>query len=144
MNTLIVDDTKKESKWCGILAIFIYLLSLLSPLLYLTNQENYEIKDVIILSIVYFALATFVLYCWLEARRYRIEITESRIKIRTLFKKKEILFSSFIKYTYKQVRIFGFYQFILYMQDKKALFINTHYKEEFETILNQNNINLKD
>lgn len=143
MNVLIVDDTKKESKWCGILAVFIYLLAFLSPLDSLTDRENYPFGDAIISSIVYFVLATIVLYCWLEARRYRIEITESRIKIRTLFKKKEILFSSFIKYTYKQVSIFGFYRFILYMKDKKALLINTHYKEEFETILNQNQINLK-
>ena len=143
MNVLIVDDTKKESKWCGILAVFIYLLAFLSPLDSLTDRENYPFGDAIISSIVYFVLATIVLYCWLEGRRYRIEITESRIKIRTLFKKKEILFSSFIKYTYKQVSIFGFYRFILYMQDKKALLINTHYKEEFETILNQNQINLK-
>ena len=143
MNTLIVDDTKKESKWCGIIAVFIYMLAFLSPLASLTDRENYPLKDSLIIAIFYFVLATFVLYCWLEARRYRIEITESRIKIRTLFKKKEILFSSFIKCTYKQVSIFGFYRFILYMQDKKALLINTHYKEEFEAILNQNDINLK-
>lgn len=142
MDDLIVDDMKKESKLFGLLTILGYILSFSTPLLYIIDKDNNTIRDITLSVIVYFSIATIALYGWLYAKRYRIEISTKSVKIRTLFKKKEIAFCDCLNYTCKRYNKSIFYQFTLYTTEKKIV-ISTRYNDAFETILNQNQINLK-
>ena len=81
----------------------------------------------------------FGFYVWLYAIKYNLKINKEKIVLRTLFRKVEINICNIEKYTCKRYRKSVFYQFNLFIKDKRIL-VNTRYKDEFIKILEENNI----
>ena len=81
----------------------------------------------------------FVPFCALCAIKYKIEISDKHISLKTLYIKKEIDITDIEKYKCKKARRTALYKFNLYINGKKVL-ICTRYKEEFENILKDNNV----
>lgn len=135
MNNQIIDGMKKESRKARNVAVVCYLFAILNTLyIYLANNEKYSNSDIRI-SILYFIFGTFSLYLWLYAVKYRVMFDNEKIHLKTLFKKIELNICDVEKYTCNRYKKSVFYQFNLFVNDKKIL-INTRYKEELEKILN--------
>lgn len=80
------------------------------------------------------------LYGWLYSIKYRVEITDEKIKLKTLFRKQEIDIVDVKKYSCSQYRKSVFYQFKLYVNNKNIV-ISTRYVNELKAILEKNGIN---
>ena len=140
MNRNIIDGMKKEGKGFKILMIFAYILSLLMFLsTYLINNEKYSDKDIIIIVVFCFFFGTFGLYGWLYSIKYKLKITEEKIMLKTLFRTVEVNIKDITNYTCHRYRKSVFYQFNLFVKEKRIL-VATRYKEEFENILKYNNV----
>lgn len=68
-----------------------------------------------------------------------MEFDNEKVFLKTLFKKIEFNICDVQKYTCNRYRKSVFYQFNLFIKDKKIL-INTRYKDEFEKVLNDKKI----
>ena len=132
---IILDDMKKEGRRFGSVAILGYILSI-SILLFgfFTDFEKYSRRDVSIIFVFCFVIGTICLYSWLYALKYKLEITEDEVAIRTLFKRTQIYISEITNYTCTRYRKSVFYQFRLFT-DNRTILVNTRYKNEFEELL---------
>ena len=131
------DNMKKESKLFVFLTFFGYSFSIIMPLVnYLTLDERYTITDNILFFLTFFLFGTIGLYGWLYSSTYKLEITNEKIILKTLFKRIEVNIKDIVNYTYKRYRKSVFYQFKLYTNDKKLL-ISTRYKDSFIEILKE-------
>lgn len=108
----------------------------------LLNDYTYNIKEIILTLEFITIIVVFSLYGYLYGEKYKLEVTTSKIKLRTLFSKIEINISDIKSYSYKRYRKTVFYQFYLITEKKKYL-INTIFRDEFIEILKVNNINQK-
>ncbi len=139
----IVDGLKPENKkWLkagGIASCLILIVVLIFMLL---NDYTYNIKEIILTLEFITIIVVFSLYGYLYGEKYKLEVTTSKIKLRTLFSKIEINISDIKSYSYKRYRKTVFYQFYLITEKKKYL-INTRFRDEFIEILKVNNINQK-
>lgn len=139
MNSKIIDGMKKESKSFKIFSIItLILLLLIFPYMYLNNKEFMD-KDVFIMFMGYLMFFLIGLDGWLYSARYQIIISDTEINLRTYFKCKVICLKDIEKYASKRYRKSAFYQFDLFIKNKKTR-IYTRYQAEFENILNKNNI----
>ena len=86
-------------------------------------------NDILCIFLVCVIFGTFSLYGWLYAIKYRVEFDNERIYLKTLFKKIELNICDVKKYTCNRYRKSVFYQFNLFINDRKVL-INTRYKDE--------------
>ena len=140
MNDKIIDGMKKEGKPFKYVMIFGYVFAIL---MLLSNYFIFDVKysDAVILKIfiLYLMFGTFGLYGWLYAVTYKVEFTDDKVYLRTLFKKIKFNIIDIEKYTVKRYRKSVFYQFHLFINGKKIL-INTRYKDEFENILKSKGI----
>lgn len=140
MNDKIIDGMKKEGKPFKYVMIFGYVFAIL---MLLSNYFIFDVKysDAVILKIfiIYLMFGTFGLYGWLYAVTYKVEFTDDKVYLRTLFKKIKFNIIDIEKYTVKRYRKSVFYQFHLFINGKKIL-INTRYKDEFENILKSKGI----
>ncbi len=84
-------------------------------------------------------VASIGLCGWLYSIKYEVVIDDKHILLKTLFRKLELNISDIKKFSYKRYKKPNFYQFILFVKDKKIL-LYTRYKEEFENILSKNKI----
>ncbi len=139
MDNIIIDRMKKESKLARNVMIFSFALLLLTFVYMYVNNKSLQDKDVLFMFILFFSLGMFGFYVWLYAIKYNLKITEEKIMLKTLFRKVEINICNIEKYTCKRYRKSVFYQFNLFIKDKRIL-VNTRYKEEFESILKENKI----
>ncbi len=140
MNNKIIDGMRKEGKPFRNLMLFGYIFVILMPLsIYLMNDDKYSDKDMILFAIAWFLFGTFGLYGWLYSIKYRVEFDNEKVFLKTLFKKIEFNICDVQKYTCNRYRKSVFYQFNLFIKDKKIL-INTRYKDEFEKVLNDKKI----
>lgn len=139
MDNIIIDRMKKESKLARNVMIFSFALLLLTFVYMYVNNKSLQDKDVLFMFILFFSLGMFEFYMWLYAIKYNLKITEEKIMLKTLFRKVEINICNIEKYTCKRYRKSVFYQFNLFIKDKRIL-VNTRYKEEFESILKENKI----
>lgn len=140
MDDKVIDGMKKESKKARNLTILCYLFAILIPLAnYLMNNEKFSDNDILIIFLWCFVLGTLSLYVWLYTVKYRVEFNDEKVYLKTLFKKIELNICDIEKYTCNRYGKSVFYQFHLFIKDKKLL-VNTRYKEEFETILRNNRI----
>ena len=139
MDIKITDGMKKEGKICKYITIFAMILFLLSFLDAYVNNKSYNDKTVMSMLVIYGMFLIFGLYGWLYTSKYKIVISNTNVKLKTLFRKEDISLCDVKQYTYKKYKKSKFWQFILYTNNKKIL-INTRYKEEFEEILKQNKI----
>ena len=131
---------KKEGKPFRNIMLFGYIFAILIPLsIYLMNNDKYSDKDIILFAIAGGMFGTIGLYGWLYTSKCKIVISNTNVKLKTLFKKEDINLCDVKQYTCKRYKKSKFWQFILYTNNKKIL-INTRYKEEFEEILKQNKI----
>lgn len=134
MEKIIIDGMQKEGKKIKYLMILGYVLTLLSFVYAYVNNKSVLDDDVFMMLIVYFCFGTFGLYMWLYSIKYKLTITNDKINLKTLFSKIEINIGDINKYACNRYNKSEFYQFNLYVKDKKIL-INTRYKEELITLL---------
>lgn len=140
MSNKLIDGMKKEGKPFKYVMIFGYIFSILMPLSnYLIKNEKYSDKNMLSIFLICFMFGTIGLYGWLYSSKYKIEFDSKKISLKTLFKKIELNVCDIDKYTCNRYRKSVFYQFILFIKDKKVL-INTRYKDEFEKVLKDNKI----
>ena len=140
MDNKIIDGMKKESKKARNVTILCYLFAILIPLsYYLLSNEKYSDNDVLIIFLWCFALGTFSLYGWLYALKYKVEFNDEKVYLKTLFKEIKLNICDVDKFTYNRFRKSVFYQFHLFIKDKKVL-INTRYKDEFAKVLRDHKI----
>ena len=102
--------------------------------IYLMNNDKYSDKDIILFAIAGVMFGTIGLYGWLYSIKYRLEFDNEKIYLKTLFRTIELNICDVKKYTCSRYRKSVFYQFNLFINDKKVL-INTRYKDEFEKVL---------
>ena len=137
----IVDEMKNEGKLFKFITIFGFILSCLMPLaIYWTNDESYDNTDIVLYGVVFFIMGLVGLYGWLYSIKYRVEITDEKIKLKTLFRKQEIDIVDVKKYSCSQYRKSVFYQFKLYINNKNIV-ISSRYVNELKAILEKNGIN---
>lgn len=139
MDIKITDGMKKEGKIYKDITIFAILLFLLTFLDVYVNNKSFNDKTVMSMLIIYGMFIIVGLYGWLYTAKYKIDISNTNVKLKILFKKEDISLYDVKQYTYKRYKKSKFWQFTLYTNNKKNL-INTRYKEEFEEILKQNKI----
>ena len=136
MNNKIIDGMRKEGKPFRNIMLFGYIFAILMPLsIYLMNNDKYSDKDILLIFLWYFILGSIGLYGWLYALKYRVEFDNEKVYLKTLFRTIELNICDVKKYTCNRYRKSVFYQFNLFINDKKIL-INTRYKDEFEKVLN--------
>ena len=135
MNKKIIDGMEKESKALMYLMVIGYIFAVLISLIAYKSKD----KDDATLAMIWFIIGTLGLYSWLCAIKYKIEISDKHISLKTLFIKKEINITDIEKYKCNKYRRTALYKFNLYINGKKVL-ICTRYKEEFENILKDNNV----
>ena len=111
MNNSIVDGMKKEGKPFRNITIVAFVLFALTFLYPYVNNKSYLDKDVLIMLTAFLMYGLFSLYCWLYAATYRVEFNESKILLKTLFRKVEINLCDIEKYTCARYRKSVFYQF---------------------------------
>ena len=137
MNDKIIDGMRKEGKPFRNIMLFGYIYAMLMLLsIYLMNNDKYSDKDIILLSIAGVMYGTIGLYGWLYSIKYRLEFDNEKVYLKTLFRKIELNICDVKKYTCSRYRKSVFYQFNLFINDKKVL-INTRYKDEFEKVLKE-------
>ena len=135
MYNKIIDGMKKEGKSFLRLDIFATILFALTFIYMYVNEKNFQDKVVLSMLMVYSMFSLFGLYGWLYSIKYRVEFDNERVYLKTLFRKIELNICDVKKYTCNRYRKSVFYQFNLFINDKKIL-INTRYKDEFEKVLN--------
>lgn len=135
MNSKIIDGMRKEGKPFRNIMLFGYFFAILMPLsIYLMNNDKYSDKDIISFAIAGVMFGTIGLYGWLYSIKCRLEFDNEKVYLKTLFRKIELNICDVKKYTCSRYRKSVFYQFDLFINDKKIL-INTRYKDEFEKVL---------
>ena len=134
MDNKIIDGMKKEGKGFFWLAIFATILFALTFLYMHVNEKNFQDKVVLSMLMVYSMFSLLGLYGWIYSIKYRVEFDNERVYLKTLFRKIEFNICDVKKYTCNRYRKSVFYQFNLFINDKKVL-INTRYKDEFEKVL---------
>ena len=138
MDKFIVDDMKKESRMGCPLMIISYILAVLT-LVYNYHTKEYSNKEMLIIFLVFLFLGAYSMYVWLYGINYRVEFNNEKVYLRTLFRRIEFSICDVRKYTCKKYKKSVFYQFNLITKDRKVL-INTRYKDEFEKVLKNNNV----
>lgn len=139
MDIKITDDMKKEGKIYKYITIFAMLLFLLTFLDVYINNKSYNDKTVMSMLIIYGMFIIVGLYGWLYSMKYKLEFDNEKVYLKTLFRKMEINICDVKKYTCNRYRKSVFYQFNLFINNRKVL-INTRYKDEFEKVLKDNKI----
>lgn len=115
--------------------ILCYLFAVLMPLVhYLRDNDKFSDIDILLFFLWGFILGSISLYGWLYALKYRVEFDNEKVYLKTLFRTMELNIGDIKKYTCNRYRKSVFYQFNLFINDKKVL-INTRYKDEFEKVL---------
>lgn len=139
MDNKIVDGMKKEGKGFLKLTIFAIILFALTFVYMYINEKNFQDKAVLSMLMAYSMFSLFGLYGWLYAIKYRLEFDSEKVYLKTLFRKIELNICDVKKYTCNRYRKSVFYQFDLFINNRKVL-INTRYKDEFEKILKDKKI----
>ena len=135
MDNKIIDGMKKESKKPRNAMILCYHFAVLMPLVhYLIDNDKFSDIDILLIFLWCFILGSIGLYGWLYAIKYRVEFDNEKVYLKTLFRTIELNICDVKKYTCNRYRKSVFYQFNLFINDKKIL-INTRYKDEFEKVL---------
>ena len=139
MDNKIIDGMEKESKLFKSITIVALILFLLTFVYMYVNNKSLQDRQVQSMLFVLLAFIAIGLYAWLYSANYSITISNTQILLKTLFAKRVINICDVKKYTCIRYKKSAFYQFNLFIKDKKVL-INTRYKEEFEKILKDNKI----
>ena len=140
MNNKIIDGMRKEGKPFRNIMLFGYIFAILMPLsIYLMNNDKYSDKDIILFAFAGVMFGTIGLYGWLYSMKYRLEFDSEKVYLKTLFRKMELNICDVKKYTCNRYRKSVFYQFNLFINNRKVL-INTRYKDELEKVLKDNKI----
>lgn len=137
MNNKIIDGMKKEGKLPRIFTIISVILIMGEIIFMLIEKQTIKDTLIIILYLSFCCLIFF--YGWLYSAKYKVEIDESKIRLKTLFNKIELNMSDIKNFSCKRYLKSSFYQFSLYTKNKKVL-VNTRYRDEFIQILRENNI----
>lgn len=139
MNDKIIDGMKKEGKKFLNISIFAIILLALTFVYMYINEKNLQDKVVLSMLIAYSMFSLFGLYGWLYSMKYRLEFDNEKVYLKTLFRKIEFNICDVKKYKCNRYRKSVFYQFNLFINDRKVL-INTRYKDELEKVLKNNKI----
>lgn len=137
---ILFDDMKKESKGLLIPAIGSIVLGIVTTLPRIFDaHQQFEIKDIVLVSLYFVVLAAFCIYLWLSAFLYKLEVTDTHVKVRALFFAKTLSFQEIGGYTYKRYRKTAFYQFYL-QTAKKTIIVSTRHHLVFAQILREKGI----
>lgn len=90
MDIKITDGMKKEGKIYKYITIFAILLFLLTFLDVYVNNKSFNNKTVMSMLIIYGMFIIVGLYGWLYTAKYKIDISNTNVKLKTLFKKEDI------------------------------------------------------
>ena len=130
---IIKDDMVKESKaWKNPMIIY-FVLAALFPLVLIWNN-NIKTAEFFLGEVFFILAGCYFLYGYLYVYKYKVVVTNEKIVLKTLVKSVEVQFKDIKTYNCKRYRKSEFYQFNLFIKDKKVL-INTRYKDEFEKVL---------
>ena len=138
MNHLIVDGMKTEGKPYRNMAIVSFVLFALTFFYPLVNNTSWADKKVLIMFTAFLTYGLLSLYCWLYTVTYQVSFNESKISLKTLFRKTEINLCDIEQYSCARYKKSVFYQFHFFVNGKKIL-VNTRFKEELEAILTNHN-----
>ena len=140
MDTYITDNMVNEGKTFRNVMILGYLFAVLMPLIiWLTNNERYTNRDILLFAIAFFLVGSVGLYGWIYALKYKLMISAEKIVISTLFKEVQISISEITHYNFKRYKKSVFYQFKL--STKNGIYmISTRYCNEFIAVLKQNKV----
>lgn len=129
------DDMKKEGKRSLPIAIFFFIMTVVWPLSAKCGfgKEDFSDSDLIKAGTLLFLSSCALLYVYLYLIKYEINVFEGKLKLNTLFAKKEIMLAEVVKYEEKRFRS-SFYQFIISTKNEKIV-IRTRYREEFKGLL---------
>ena len=134
MDIIIKDDMVKERKvWKNPMIIF-FVLAALFPLVLIWN--NIKTTEFILGEVFFILVGCYFLYGYLYTYKYKVVVTDEKVYLKTLFRKIELNICDIKKYTCNRYRKSVFYQFNLFINDRKVL-INTRYKDEFEKVLKE-------
>ena len=121
MDNKIIDGMKKEGKGFLKLAIFAIILLALTFVDMYVNKKSFKDDVLVSMLIVYTLFLLYGLYEWLYAIKYRVEFDGEKVYLKTLFKKIELNLCDVKKYTCNRYRKSVFYQFNLFINEKKVL-----------------------
>jgi hypothetical protein len=140
MDTYITDNMVNEGKTFRNVMILGYLFAVLMPLIiWLTNNERYTNRDILLFAIAFFLVGSIGLHGWIYALKYKLMISAEKIVISTLFKEVRISISEITHYNFKRYKKSVFYQFKL--STKNGIYmISTRYCNEFIAVLKQNKV----
>ena len=134
---IIKDDMVKESKaWKNPMIIF-FVLAVLFPLVLIWNDIT--IDEFVFGEIFFILICCYFLYGYVYTQKYKVVVTNEKIVLKTLFKSVEVQFKDIKTYNCKRYGKSEFYQFYLFIKDRKVL-VNTRYKDEFKKVLKDNKI----
>lgn len=135
----IVDGMKKEGKAFGYILIVCIVLLVLTFVYMHVNNIGLKDKEMLVMFLGYLMFAILSLYCWLYSLTYRVSIDDNQLLLKTLFRKVKVDICNIERYFCKQYGKSKFFQFDLFANGKKVR-IYTRYKEEFENLLKENEI----
>ncbi len=130
----IVDGMKNEAKFSLVSIIICLTITILSILTNILNNRNPFSAPMVYYTIIFFILFLLAVYTYTYDMTYRLEISDGKIKLKTLFSKINLSISDISSYESKKYGISRFYQYTLIVNDKKFI-ISTRYKTEFDEIL---------
>ncbi len=137
---LFKDDMKKETKRGLVAMIMGYSLLIISVVLFSFSLiKDYQAKDILIICLFCFCVASLGLYAFLYAMKYKLEVSETQINLITLFSKVSINVNEIDSYTYKKYGIGIFYVFSIISKGKKIT-ISTRYVEEMKRLLDKSKV----
>lgn len=135
---LLIDDMKKESKVWLFPMILFFLLSILCPIIvkFVYQGNGFSDRDLIFAALIFILIASYFLYGYLYAIKYKVTVTTDKIILKTLFKNLQLNISDIKNYLFKRYKKSVFYQFTIFYLDQKIL-INTRYYGELDKILKE-------
>ncbi len=149
MNRHIIDGMKKEGKVWKLLMLFGFTMGVLLPsasylqkILGLYVNKDPIDKNMFKMALLFLLVGIYGLYGWLYSIKYKLDITEDTIIIRSLFRNTQVNIKDITEYTFERYRKSVFYQFKLFINGKKIV-LSTRYKDEFVAILEENQIKQK-
>lgn len=144
-NKVLINDNYKKESWLPILGFIATLIASLRILLFdiIGIYSFYESamgkKQAITIFVIFCVLALHALYLLIAIMSYKLEVTEDKIYLRSLFKKSEYNFNDSEICRYKRHRNTSLYRFSLKSENDEIL-VTTRYKEELLKILEKHNI----
>lgn len=143
-NVVIYEDGKKKGKVLLFVTIAYFAFSIIYPLLFYFDMDDYNLVLGDIVSLFFFCLvlAFFMLFLCLIAYKHKLIVTEKTIVVNALFGRLSIDFDDIINYTYKKAFSKNEYSFCFVSKNNKKIITGLTHTEEMLNLLEQKGIPL--